>query len=298
MQQAVSDFLAELRRANASEHTIRNYESDLEQFLEYLQPPGAQLPEPSAIDAFIIREWMGSLYRQRLAAVSIRRKIAAVRSLFKFLQRQGVVSINAARLVRIPKAPKTVPAVMTAEQTNGLIDGVASEELDRPFPARDLAIFEILYGCGLRISELSGLNLDDFDFHERWIRVRGKGKKERQVPYGIKAAGALTKYLAVRTPQPDERAVFLNHRGVRLTSRGASAIVKYYAAALTGDSSLHPHSLRHAFATHLLSDGADLRAIQELLGHAQLSTTQKYTQVALTDLLAVYDRAHPKAKLD
>ncbi|MGA2596971.1 MAG: tyrosine recombinase XerC [Bryobacteraceae bacterium] len=298
MQQAVSDFLAELRRANASEHTIRNYESDLEQFLEYLQPPGAQLPEPSAIDAFIIREWMGSLYRQRLAAVSIRRKIAAVRSLFKFLQRQGVVSINAARLVRIPKAPKTVPAVMTAEQTNGLIDGVASEELDRPFPARDLAIFEILYGCGLRISELSGLNLDDFDFHERWIRVRGKGKKERQVPYGIKAAGALTKYLAVRTPQPDERAVFLNHRGVRLTSRGARAIVKYYAAALTGDSSLHPHSLRHAFATHLLSDGADLRAIQELLGHAQLSTTQKYTQVALTDLLAVYDRAHPKAKLD
>ena len=298
MQQAVSDFLAELRRANASEHTIRNYESDLEQFLEYLQPPGAQLPEPSAIDAFIIREWMGSLYRQRLAAVSIRRKIAAVRSLFKFLQRQGVVSINAARLVRIPKAPKTVPAVMTAEQTNGLIDGVASEELDRPFPARDLAIFEILYGCGLRISELSGLNLDDFDFRERWIRVRGKGKKERQVPYGIKAAGALTKYLAVRTPQPDERAVFLNHRGVRLTSRGARAIVKYYAAALTGDSSLHPHSLRHAFATHLLSDGADLRAIQELLGHAQLSTTQKYTQVALTDLLAVYDRAHPKAKLD
>jgi len=298
MQKAVSDFLAELRRANASEHTIRNYESDLGQFVEYLQPPGAELPEPSAIDVFIIREWMGSLYRQRLAAVSIRRKIAAVRSLFKFLQRQGVVTINAARLVRIPKAPKTVPAVMTAEQTNGLIDDVASKELDRPFPARDLAIFEILYGCGLRISELTGLNLDDFDFHERWIRVRGKGKKERQVPYGLKAAAALTRYLAVRTPQPEERAVFLNHRGVRLTSRGARAIVKYYAAALTGDSSLHPHSLRHAFATHLLSDGADLRAIQELLGHAQLSTTQKYTQVALTDLLAVYDRAHPKAKLD
>ncbi len=298
MQRAVSDFLAELRRANASEHTVRNYESDLSQFLEYLQPPGAELPAPSAIDVFIVREWMGSLYRQRLAAVSIRRKIAAVRSLFKFLQRQGVVTINVARLVRIPKAPQTVPAVMTAEQTNGLIDGVASEELDRPFPARDLAIFEILYGCGLRISELAGLNLDDFDFHERWIRVRGKGKKERQVPYGLKAAAALTKYLAVRTAQPDEHAVFLNHRGARLTSRGARAIVKFYATALTGDSSLHPHSLRHAFATHLLSDGADLRAIQELLGHAQLSTTQKYTQVALTDLLAVYDRAHPKAKLE
>jgi len=298
MQQAVSDFLAELRRANASGHTIRNYESDLGQFVEYLQPPGADLPAPAAIDAFIIREWMGSLYRQRLAAVSIRRKIAAVRSLFKFLQRQGVVTINAARLVRTPKAPKTIPAVLTAEQTNGLIDDVASHELDRPFPARDLAIFEILYGCGLRIGELAGLNLDDFDFNERWIRVRGKGKKERQVPYGLKAAEALAKYLAGRAPRPHERAVFLNHRGTRLTTRGARSIVKFYAAALTGDSSLHPHSLRHAFATHLLSDGADLRAIQELLGHAQLSTTQKYTQVALTDLLAVYDRAHPKAKLE
>ena len=297
MQQAVSDFLAELRRANASEHTVRNYESDLGQFIEYLQPPGAEIPEPSAIDALIIREWMGSLYRQQLAAVSIRRKIAAVRSLFKFLQREGIVTVNVARLVRTPKAPKTIPDVMTAEQTNNLIDAIASQDLERPFPARDLAIFEILYGCGLRISELSGLNLDDFDFQERWVRVRGKGKKERQVPYGSRAADALAKYLTVRKPPPNERAVFLNHRGTRLTARGARSIVKFYATALSGDSSLHPHSLRHAFATHLLSDGADLRAIQELLGHAQLSTTQKYTKVALTDLLAVYDRSHPKAKL-
>lgn len=238
---------------------------------------------------------MGDLYRQGLEAVSIRRKLAAVRSLFKFMQKEGVVTVNVARLVRTPKAPQKIPAVPTAEQTNTLIDEVASKDLDRPFPARDLAIFELLYGCGLRIGELAGLNLEDFDFSERWVRIRGKGKKERQTPFGSKAAAALEKYLAVRQPKPDERAVFLNRFGKRLSSRGAHGIVKFYSTALRGDSSLHPHSLRHAFATHLLSDGADLRAIQELLGHAQLSTTQKYTQVALTDLMAVYDRSHPKA---
>lgn len=289
-------FLAELRRANASEHTVRNYESDLMQFLEYLTPPGADPPPVEKIDTLVIREWLGSLYRQRLAATSTRRKLAAVRSLFKFMQREGTIEVNVARLVRTPKAPKTIPTVMTAEQTNTLIDEVATKDLDRPFPARDLTIFEMLYGCGLRVSELCGLNLDDFDFQERWIRVRGKGKKERQVPFGSKAAAALEKYLAAREPRPDERAVFLNHRGARLTVRGAHGIVKFYATMLTGDSSLHPHSFRHAFATHLLSDGADLRAIQELLGHASLSTTQKYTQVSLVELMAVYDRAHPKAK--
>jgi integrase/recombinase XerC len=185
---------------------------------------------------------------------------------------------------------------MTPEQTNTLVDGVAADKLERPYPARDLAIFEMLYGCGLRISELVGLNLDDFDFRERWIRVRGKGRKERQVPFGSKAATAIERYLAVRTPAAsDTQALFLNHRGTRLTDRGARGIVKFYARRITGDSSIHPHSLRHAYATHLLSDGADLRAIQELLGHAQLSTTQKYTQVSLTDLMAVYDKAHPKA---
>ena len=152
------------------------------------------------------------------------------------------------------------------------------------------------YGCGLRISELVGLNIDDFDFSERWILVRGKGRKERQVPFGSKAAVALERYLPERTPAPGaELVLFLNHRGNRLTVRGARGIVKFYARMIAGDSSIHPHSLRHAYATHLLSDGADLRAIQELLGHAQLSTTQKYTQVSLTDLMAVYDKAHPKA---
>ena len=284
-------FLAELKRANASPHTLRNYASDLGQFLDYFTIQEKVMVEE--IDLLAIREWLGHLYAERLTAVSMRRKLAAVRSLFKFMLREGVIATNVARLVRTPKAPKSLPVVMTAEQTNTLVDGVAADKLERPYPARDLAIFELLYGCGLRVSELVGLNLEDFDFGDRWIRVRGKGRKERQVPFGAKAANALDRYLATRSSA--DRAVFLNHRGVRLTDRGVRGIVKFYARMITGDSSIHPHSLRHAYATHLLSDGADLRAIQELLGHSQLSTTQKYTQVSLTDLLAVYDKSHPKA---
>ena len=295
---AIQRYLDELRRENASAHTIRNYASDLDQFLSYFTLKDKPGPAVEEIDALAVREWLGHLYEQRLTAVSMRRKLAAVRSLFKFLAREGVVPGNVARLVRTPKAPKSLPVVMTAEQTNTLVDAVpqTAEKLERPNPARDVAIFELLYGCGLRISELAGLNLEDFDFRERWIRVRGKGRKERQVPFGGKAADALKRYLAVREPSPAAgRALFLNHRGMRLSDRGARGIVKFYASMITGDSSIHPHSFRHAYATHLLSDGADLRAIQELLGHAQLSTTQKYTQVSLADLLAVYDKAHPKA---
>jgi integrase/recombinase XerC len=177
-----------------------------------------------------------------------------------------------------------------------MIDQVAVDRFEKPFPERDLLIFELLYGCGLRISELCGLNLDDFDYTERWVRVRGKGRKERQVPFGSRAAAAIERYMALRKPGPGENALILNYQGTRLLVRGARGIVKFYARMLTGDSSIHPHSLRHAYATHLLSDGADLRSIQELLGHASLSTTQKYTQVSLMDLMAVYDKAHPKAK--
>jgi len=197
--------------------------------------------------------------------------------------------------VRTPKAPKKLPEVMTAEQANALVDGVASNQLERPFPARDRAIFELLYGCGVRVSELAGLNLPDLDRAEGWIRVRGKGRKERQVPVPGKAAEALERYLGERPVAPGEPAVFLNYKRTRLTARGIAGIVKMYATHLSGDPSVHPHSFRHAYATHLLADGADLRAIQELLGHARLSTTQKYTQVSLADLMAVYDKAHPKA---
>jgi integrase/recombinase XerC len=293
---AIERYLGELARQNASAHTLRNYSSDLEQFRDYFSPPGAQPPSPAEFTALQLREWLGSLYDRGLNVVSIRRRLAAVRSLFKFLRREGAIETNVARLMRTPKAPKRVPVVPTAEQTNRLIDGVAKDSWERPHPERDLLLFELLYGCGLRISELAGLNLDDFDTGERWVRVRGKGRKERQVPYGLKAAAALEKYLALRAPKRGERALFLNHRGARLSDRGARAIVKFYARMVSGDASMHPHSLRHAYATHLLSDGADLRAIQELLGHARLSTTQKYTQVSLTDLMAVYDRAHPKAR--
>jgi integrase/recombinase XerC len=290
----IDRFLDELRRENASAHTVRNYASDLAQFLEYFTIKDK--PQVEEIDGLAIREWLGHLYKQELTAVSMRRKLAAVRSFFKFLLRDGVVAVNVAKVVRTPKAPKSLPAVMTAEQTNTLVEGVAADKFERPYPARDLAIFEFLYGCGLRIGELVGLNIDDFDFSERWILVRGKGRKERQVPFGGKAAAALEKYLPLRKPALGcEQSLFLNHRGERLTDRGARGIVKFYGRMVSGDSSIHPHSLRHAYATHLLSDGADLRAIQELLGHAQLSTTQKYTQVSLRDLMAVYDKSHPKA---
>ena len=196
--------------------------------------------------------------------------------------------------------PKSLPQSPNAETTNALVDGVGREDQDRPYPVRDRLLFEILYGCGVRISEAVGLNLDDIDQTERWLRVRGKGKKERQVPYGGKAAEALSAYLAARViapvPDAEPRALFLNHRGRRITDRGARRIVEFYAAYVAHDSSIHPHTLRHAFATHLLSDGADLRSIQELLGHARLATTQKYTRVSLTDLMRVYDGAHPKGK--
>lgn len=296
LAEAIDKFLDELRRQDASEHTVRNYGTDLHEFLTYLTPPEGEPPAPAEFDVLLIREWMAHLYDLNLTTVSIRRKLAAVRSLLKFLLREGVVEKNVAKLVRTPKAPKLLPRVPTEEQTNALLDGVAAGKMERPFPKRDLAIFEMLYGCGLRISELCGLNLDDFDFSSRWVRVRGKGKKERQTPYGGKAAVALEQYFGERQAAAGENAVFVNCNGHRLTDRGARGIVAFYARFLAGDASLHPHSFRHAFATHLLSAGADLRSIQELLGHARLSTTQKYTQVSLADLMAVYDKAHPKAR--
>ncbi len=287
-------FLEELRRENLSENTLRAYASDLHQFLEYVsaqKPPGLR---PESISLLMLRGWLACLYERQLSPVSLRRKVAALRSFFRFLVREGRADVNTARLLSTPKAPKTIPRVMTPEQTANLLDAAAGRD-ERPQLARDVAILEVLYGCGLRVSELSGLNLQDTDLAERWLRVRGKGRKERQVPMPSKAAAALERYLAGRRAEPGEKAVFLNRLGSRLTARSVRSIVKFYATLLAGDSSVHPHSLRHAYATHLLSDGADLRSIQELLGHARLSTTQQYTKVSLADLMAVYDRSHPKA---
>lgn len=291
----IERFEQEFARTSASPHTLTAYSADLRQFLDFLSPPGTEPPEPAAIELLTVREWLAGLYRKDLDVMSIRRKLAAVRSFFKFLVTEGVVPVNVARLVRTPKAPKRLPDVPSAEQVNTLLDGVASGKAERPNPARDRAIFELLYGCGMRVSELVGMNLDDLDRGEGWVRLRGKGRKERQVPLTRQAADAVERYLAERPIVRDELAVILNYRGKRITPQGIGYLIKLYARCLNSDPSLHPHSFRHAYATHLLSAGADLRAIQELLGHARLSTTQKYTQVSLTDLMAVYDKAHPKA---
>lgn len=289
----IVDYLDELRRENASVHTVRNYGADLEQFADYLHPAGAPRLPVAAVDVLTIREWMGAL--DSASAVTLRRKLAALRSFFRFLVRRGAIDVNPAKLVRTPRAPQHLPQVMTAEQANQLLDGVSSPELKRPYPERDAAILELLYGCGLRVGELAALDRQDWDPASRTLRVRGKGKKERIVPVTGRAADALEKYLAEHRPSSKSPSIFLNHRGGRLTDRGVRGLVKLYATLVSGDPSVHPHSFRHAYATHLLAAGADLRSIQELLGHAQLATTERYTRVALADLIAVYDRSHPKA---
>ena len=292
LRPSVSSYLAELRRRGAAEHTVKSYGSDLEQFAAYFETAGNLAVDK--IDLPLVREWLAGLYDAGLATASVRRKVAAVRSLFKFLQTEHVVSANPAVRLRTPKLRQTLPQVMSAERTNRLIDAVEEgDAVAGPSPQRDLAILELLYGCGIRVGELVGINVEDLD--SGWLRVRGKGNKERQVPVGERAAAAVLDYLALRQPVANERALFLNSRGRRLNDRQVRRLVKAYALLVSGDSTVHPHSFRHAYATHLLNEGADLRAIQELLGHARLSTTQKYTQVSLRDLQAVYDRAHPKA---
>ncbi len=298
IQIRIDSFLDGLRLGNASPHTVKSYGSDLREFASYFTVPGQPEPALAVLDLLDLREWLSAQHEHGAKAVTIRRKVAALRMFFRFLMREGVTTENPARLLRLPKLPRHIPAVPTPESTNALLDDISAQKLERPFPDRDLAIFELLYGCGLRVSELVGLDMGRLDRTERWLLVRGKGRKERQVPVVEKAWQALERYLAVRSASAEEeQAVFLNHRGKRLTDRAVRQIVKLYSVALSDDPSLHPHSFRHAYATHLLSGGADLRSIQELLGHARLSTTQKYTQISLTDLLQVYDKAHPKARL-
>ena len=296
LRQCIAKYLAELERRGASQHTLKSYASDLDQFAAYFEVPAQTVPSAAEFDLPILREWLSALYDDGLAVTSVRRKVAAVRSLLKFLLQEGLIQKNLATRLRTPKMRQRLPDVMSEEKTNNLLDSVESGNVvEKPSRERDLAFLEVLYGCGIRVSELVGLNLEDIDLRSGWLRVRGKGNKERQVPIGERAIAAVQRYLAARAASPDQRALFLNSRGARLSDRQVRRLVKMYALAATGDSTIHPHSFRHAYATHLLSDGADLRAIQELLGHARLSTTQKYTQVSLRDLQAVYDRAHPKA---
>jgi integrase/recombinase XerC len=296
LRPSIAQYLAELARRGASAHTLRNYASDLEQFADYFEPPGVTAPEVEQIDLPLLREWLSSLYDRRLAPASVRRKLAGVRALFQFLLAEGVIKQNAAARLRTPRSPQRLPDVMSARKTNSMLDSVeAGDVVEKPSKERDLAFLELLYGCGIRVSELVGINLEDIDVREGWLRVRGKGNKERQVPVNGRAATAVERYLETRKAPEPERALFLSSHGTRLSDRQVRRLVKMYALLVTGDSTVHPHSFRHAYATHLLSNGADLRAIQELLGHARLSTTQKYTQVTLEDLKAVYRKAHPKA---
>jgi integrase/recombinase XerC len=317
MDTAIQQFLNYLRSVrNASPHTIRSYENDLDQFLKFLTPPGTPVPPVQDITHLMIREFVAHLHDFNLEKSSIARKLAAIRSFFKFAVREGLVLRNPARMVATPKLPKRVPAVLSAEDLNAFLDSVATGESRAPkrprkgarldegrlMVRRDRAILELLYASGLRVSELTGLNLADMDRKELMLRVRGKGSKERIVPYGGKAQTALEAYEPLREEilrkaagRGDRQAVFLNHFGTRLTPRSVARIVKKYARLANVNWDLHPHSLRHAFATHLLADGADLRAIQELLGHSSLSTTQRYTHATIRQLLEVYDKAHPRA---
>ena len=312
---AAARYLEYLRvERNCSAHTLRNYASDLEQFGAFLRAQPEGEPGLGTLTHLDIRAFLGELYAARLKSASIARKLATLRSLFRFLAREGLVRDNPARLVSSPKLPKTLPTVPTAEEVNYFLNAIPDAKTvgagPRARPSknewqahRDRGMLEMLYGCGIRVGELVSLDVDHVDRRGGLVRVRGKGKKERLVPLGSNADAALQEYLAGRPALPvadsrgrdDSRALFLNRRGGRLTVRSVARTVKRYAMLLGADTGLHPHSFRHAFATHLLSDGADLRAIQELLGHARLSTTQKYTHTNIKQLMEVYDRAHPKA---
>jgi integrase/recombinase XerC len=335
MKPTIQKYLEYMRSVrNSSPHTLVNYGNDLEQFVTFLTPPGTETPKLGQVNHHLIREYVAHLHDTGLEKSSIARKLAALRSFFKYCVREGRLNENPARLVATPKLPKRVPMVLSAEEMSGFLNQLAgtgkgadirggqkrqgdakaavkgpASSLGTPEDGlllpRDRAILELLYAAGLRVSELTGLNLADMDQKDQMLRVRGKGNKERIVPYGEKAAQALKAYWPVRDSlleaseeagrKASANAVFLNYRGDRLTQRSIGRIVKKYVKLVNVNWDLHPHSLRHAFATHLLADGADLRAIQELLGHQSLSTTQKYTHASIRQLMDIYDKAHPHA---
>src|SRR5215471_16331499 len=294
VSKAVDDFLHHLRERNSSAHTIKAYTGDLANFSAYARSRGWK-----QIDHIAIRGFLSQLYEKGLSKTSVARSLAAVRSLYRWLAQEGVVDQNPAKLVATPKLPKKLPRVPTIEEMNSVLDGQMPETA--AFPERDRLMLELLYGCGIRNSELTGINVDDIRLSAEAILIRGKGKKERYVPFGESAAKALTAYLpARRTALAESRnhsdALLINRRGGRLTPRSVGRIVKKIAVAKGLSPDVHPHTLRHAFGTHMLEEGADLRAIQELLGHERLATTERYTQLSLKHVLEVYDKTHPRAK--
>lgn len=295
MQKAVIQFLQHLQELNASPNTILAYGKDLAEFVKYIGP----IEKPDDLDHVRIRGFLSHLYERGLGKTSVARHLAAIRSLYKWLAREGKVKQNPAALVSTPKLPKKLPRVPTIEEVNNVLDGQLPETA--AFGERDKTILELLYGCGLRNSELIGINLEDIHWSNETILVRGKGRKERMVPLGDTAAEAIREYLIKRkellaAKKRTTPALLVNLRGQRLTTRSVGRIVKHIAVSKGLSPDVHPHTLRHAFGTHLLEEGADLRAIQEMLGHERLSTTQRYTQLSMKHVVEVYDKTHPRAK--
>jgi integrase/recombinase XerC len=291
---AVADFLRHLGERNASPHTIKAYTRDLSLFAAYAGSRGWK-----QIDHIAVRGFLSQLYSNGLEKTSVARALAAVRSLYRWLAREGVVEQNPAKLVATPRLPKKLPRVPTIEEMNSVIDGEMPAVA--AFPERDRLMLELLYGCGIRNSELTGINVDDIRLSAEAILIHGKGKKERYVPFGDSVRVALAAYLPERqktlaASHKHPNALLINRRGGRLTTRSVGRIIKKIAVAKGLSPDVHPHTLRHAFGTHMLEEGADLRAIQELLGHERLATTQRYTQLSMKHVLQVYDQTHPRAK--
>jgi integrase/recombinase XerC len=307
VERATDDFLLHLRERNASAHTIKAYAGDLDVFAAYIGSKTGN-PDWNSIDHIAIRGFLSHLYDRGLSKASVARALAALRSLYRWLAQEGLVEQNPAKLVSTPRLPKKLPRVPSIEEMNSVLDGKMPEAAS--FPERDRLMFELLYGCGIRNSELVGINLDDISLSNEAILIRGKGKKERYVPFGGSALGALSVYLPWRQQLlatlklagkntiagKGGPALLINQRGGRLTTRSVGRIVKRIAVARGLSPDVHPHTLRHAFGTHMLEEGADLRAIQELLGHERLATTQRYTQLSVKHVMNVYDQTHPRAK--
>ncbi len=298
MDDAIQAFMTFLEvERHASHETVRNYGSDLRQFHTFMkaEQPGLPKLDPATVKTESIRAYLHWLDRKQEKSSSIARKLASLRSFYRYLQGKDRVGLNPADTIRTPKQPKHLPRVLTKDDAAALMDfpaGQAGSAL------RDCALLETLYSTGARVSELVGLNLEDLRASEGLVHLRGKSRKERIVPVGAVALKAIHNYRASLKPsasnQQPAAPVFLNLRGGRLTARSVARIVASYSKQLAGGS-VSPHTLRHSFATHLLDEGADLRSIQEMLGHVSLATTQKYTHLATDQLLAVYDKTHPRA---
>jgi len=303
MKEILKNFLQHLRRRDVSPHTLTAYENDVATFLQFtarLRQKPLDALSPADVDAFAIRAFLGELHKQRISATSSARKLSALRTFVRFLRREDLVENDPAALVAAPKRGQTIPAHLTVEEMNRLLE---MPDATTPLGRRDRAILELFYASGLRLSELVGLDMEDVNLSGRMVRVLGKGRKERLVPFNTSTADALRGWFNDRVGKREEgkgkkttsAPVFLNYRGGRLSTRSVDRLVRRYVAACGAKFGISPHALRHSFATHLLANGADLRAIQELLGHARLSTTQRYTHVNATQLIEVYKKSHPRA---